>query len=172
VAARGPAQSLGRTDLGALYDEHAAALYRLLLAMLGSPDDAQDVLSEVFLAVARQDLRRIGNLRVYLLAAARNRAVSVLRRRKREVNVEPTNPCFIDLGRVDTRDQLLAHAVEDALRDLPADQREVIALKVYEGLTFAEIAAITHTPPNTVASRYRYAIEKLRRALRELSGNE
>ena len=167
MAARGRAQDAGRTDLGALYDEHAAAVYRFLLAMLRSSDDAQDVLSDVFLAVARQDLRRIANLRVYLLAAARNRAVSVMRRRKREVNVEPSNPCFFDIDRVDGRDQLLAHAVEEALRDLPGDQREVIVLKVYEGLTFAEIADITRTPANTVASRYRYAIEKLRRALQE-----
>lgn len=167
MAARGRAQDAERTDLGALYDEHAAAVYRLLLAMLRSPDDAQDVLSDVFLAVARQSLRRIANLRVYLLTAARNCAISVLRRRKREVSVEPSDPCFFDIGRVDAPDRLLTHAVEDALRDLPADQREVIVLKAYEELTFAEIAAITRTPPNTVASRYRYAIERLRRALQE-----
>jgi DNA-directed RNA polymerase specialized sigma24 family protein len=49
-----------------------------------------------------------------------------------------------------------------AVASLPGEQREVIALKIDGGLTFAEIAAVTGTSPNTAASRYRYALEKLR----------
>lgn len=50
---------------------------------------------------------------------------------------------------------------------LPVEQREVIALKVWEEMTFAQIAAIVKASPNTVASRYRYGIEKLRGWLQE-----
>lgn len=53
-------------------------------------------------------------------------------------------------------------ALEQALRLLPPEQREVIHLKVYEGLTFQEIAALIDESINTVASRYRYAMDKLR----------
>lgn len=52
-----------------------------------------------------------------------------------------------------------------AVAALPAEQREVIALKIDGGLTFAEIAAVMHTSLNTAASRYRYALEKLRASL-------
>jgi RNA polymerase sigma-70 factor (ECF subfamily) len=55
--------------------------------------------------------------------------------------------------------------LEQALRALPAEQREVISLKVDGGLTFAEIAALLGVSANTAASRYRYALEKMRAAL-------
>jgi RNA polymerase sigma-70 factor (ECF subfamily) len=51
------------------------------------------------------------------------------------------------------------------LASLPLEQREVITLKIDGGLTFAQIAEILHVNPNTAASRYRYAMEKLRRFL-------
>jgi len=57
--------------------------------------------------------------------------------------------------------------LEQALQSLPPEQREVIALKVDAGLTFAEIGVSLGISPNTAASRYRYALEKLRSALRE-----
>ena len=53
-------------------------------------------------------------------------------------------------------------ALDAAIRALPPEQREVIHLHVFEGLTFKEVALATGEPPNTVASRYRYALEKLR----------
>jgi RNA polymerase sigma-70 factor (ECF subfamily) len=167
VATDRPAARGAYVDLGALYDEHAPAVYRLLVAMLGSAEDAQDALSEVFLKAARQNLRRVRNARAYLLTSARHQAISMLRRRKRETPVAPSDSLFFDAARLDPGQALLASRVEAALRELPPEQREVIALKVYEGLTFAEIAAITRARPNTVASRYRYAIERLRRALKE-----
>jgi RNA polymerase sigma-70 factor (ECF subfamily) len=156
-----------RADLAGLYDRHASAVYRLLLAMLGSPEDAQDALSEVFLKTARLDLRLVRRPRAYLLASARNQAISILRRRKREAPVAPSDAVFFDHSRLNLAQALLARRMEAALRELPPEQREVIVLKVYEGLTFAEIAAVTRARPNTVASRYRYAVEKLRRALQE-----
>lgn len=154
--------------LGDLYDAHAGAVYRLLLAMLGSADEAEDALSEVFLNAARRDLQRIRSPRAYLLTSARHTAISILRQRKRETPTDPASPRFFDTSSLDSERTAAAGRVEAALRELPAEQREVIVLKVYEGMTFAEIAQVTRTRPNTVASRYRYAVEKLRRALREL----
>ena len=55
--------------------------------------------------------------------------------------------------------------LDHAIRLLPAEQREVIHLKVFEGWTFQEIAAICDDSINTVASRYRYAIEQMRGVL-------
>jgi RNA polymerase sigma factor (sigma-70 family) len=58
-----------------------------------------------------------------------------------------------------------------AVAALPEAQREVVALKIDAGLTFAEIAAVTGTSLNTAASRYRYALEKLRTALADQEEN-
>jgi len=55
--------------------------------------------------------------------------------------------------------------VEAALSELPVEQAEVVTLKIWGALTFAQIAEVTATSPGTVASRYRYAIERLRRTL-------
>jgi RNA polymerase sigma-70 factor (ECF subfamily) len=52
--------------------------------------------------------------------------------------------------------------LQELLARLPREQREVVALKVWEEMTFAEIAQVVKASPNTVASRYRYGIEKLR----------
>jgi RNA polymerase sigma-70 factor (ECF subfamily) len=57
--------------------------------------------------------------------------------------------------------------LEQALQMLPPTQRELIALKIEGGLTFAEIGSILGISPNTAASRYRYALAKLRTALEE-----
>jgi RNA polymerase sigma factor (sigma-70 family) len=54
-----------------------------------------------------------------------------------------------------------------AFSALSAEQREVMALKIFEGMTFKEIADTIHISMNTAASRYRYAVERLRRALEE-----
>jgi RNA polymerase sigma factor (sigma-70 family) len=64
--------------------------------------------------------------------------------------------------------QELASLVRVAMADLPAEQGEVLVLKLWEGLTFAEIAEVVEAPPNTVASRYRYALDKLAPRLRGL----
>ena len=64
--------------------------------------------------------------------------------------------------------QELASLVRVAVADLPAEQGEVLVLKLWEGLTFAEIAEVVEAPPNTVASRYRYALDKLAPRLRGL----
>jgi RNA polymerase sigma-70 factor (ECF subfamily) len=172
VALERPDAKAATDDLSRLYDEHAAAVYRLLIAMLGSPEDAQDALSEAFLKISRIGLRRIRNPRAYLLAAARHQAVSMLRRRRRETSVDASDVGFFDASGLDPQQIILASRIEAALRELPPEQREVIVLKVYEGLTLAEIAAITRTRANTVASRYRYAIEHLRRALEEADGSD
>ena len=55
-----------------------------------------------------------------------------------------------------------------ALGELPEEQRAVVHLKLWAGLTFEEIAAALEIPPNTAASRYRYGLDKLRAQLRPL----
>lgn len=155
----------GRPDaLEAAYDAFSGSVYRQALAILSSPSDAEDVMQEVFLKVARKRGPAIRELKAYLLTAARNEAYSLLRRRRFETD-------SFDLDGMPQNLSDSSHRWEDggslqeALTALPLEQREVVTLKVYEGMTFEEIARIVDAPTNTVASRYRYALQKLRRAM-------
>jgi len=154
---------LARGDLSALgniYDRHGRLVYRCALAILGSQADAEDAASTVFLRLARQGQRaaRIRDLRRFLVAAARNEAISMLRRRRRQRDALERG-AFLEPA---PDAQAERDALEGALAALPREQREVVVLKVFEGMTFAEIGRLVGVSPNTAASRYRYAIEKLR----------
>ena len=104
----------------------------------------------------------------YLRRAVRNECYSVMRTRRRDIVVAVDAPLLERVQAADDRpDEKLA--LEQALGQLPAEQREVVHLKVWEGLTFQEIADLTGESLNTAASRYRYAMEKLRAVLAEES---
>jgi RNA polymerase sigma-70 factor, ECF subfamily len=145
--------------LASVYDRHAASLYRLLCAMLGSAADAEDALQELFARLADGRVRRVTDLKAYLYRAARNEALSALRRRQREAffHFRLSRHSAPEEGQPGRGGDLLP-----LLQRLPPEQREVVALKVFEELTFAEIAAVVKASPNTVAARYRYAVRKLR----------
>jgi len=68
----------------------------------------------------------------------------------------------------DPDEQSFRAALAKALGELPPDQRVVVHLKLWEELTFEQIATVLEIPPNTAASRYRYGLDKLRARLRPL----
>lgn len=146
-----------------LYDHYAASLYRVLAAILGAGTDAEDALQEVFVGLAQGGAKRVRNLRAYLFTAARNEARTLLRRRGRECSWDAADSL------VQPAQKPEGGEIQRLLQRLPVEQREVIAMKIYEELTFAEIAQAVKASPNTVASRYRYGIERLRSWLQEES---
>jgi RNA polymerase sigma-70 factor (ECF subfamily) len=147
--------------LGALYDRHADSLYRYAVMILADRAAAGDAVHQVFLGVARQPAGHVQCDERYLRRAVRNECYGLLRRRRDGAVGEGLLEA---VAAADERpDERLA--VEAAMRTLPAEQREVLHLKVFEGFTFQEIAAQLGESINTVASRYRYAIEKLRALL-------
>jgi RNA polymerase sigma-70 factor (ECF subfamily) len=156
-------------ELEELYDRHGEPLYRYLVFKLGSAEDAEDVLQECFCRLARYDLRwkAVGNVNAFVFRVARNEANRFLRRKlgRREGERVIASGAAGSFGRVFVRPEepalalLLRHA-----EVLPADQREAVFLKIFDGLTFKEIGAVCGVSANTAASRYRYGIEKLREA--------
>lgn len=151
----------GESDaLALIYDRHAPALFRVLSAIVNSPADAEDALQETFVALALATAKAgvIRDLKSYLLVAARNQAISILRRRRREHGWEDV--AELEIAAPETAES--PHDFAALLAKLPLEQREIIALKVWEQMTFAEIAAIVGVSPNTAMSRYRYGIERLR----------
>ena len=149
--------------IAGLYDRFAGALYRYATMILADPAGAADAVQQVFLALAANRGVRIRCDERYLRRAVRNECYSALRRRRRELTAD-VGPLLESMSADDDRpDERIA--IDAALRTLPADQREVLHLKVFEGMTFQEIAEHAGESINTVASRYRYALEKLRAQL-------
>jgi RNA polymerase sigma-70 factor (ECF subfamily) len=150
-------------DLGRLYDRLGPSLYRYALMILADRGAAEDAVHEVFTTLVGRRLEHIESIDAYLRLAVRNECYSQLRRvRDRPAADNDMNLLEAVVADVDPAERL---ALERAIRLLPADQREVVHLKMFEGLTFKEIAAATDTSINTAAGRYRYALEKLRKAL-------
>jgi RNA polymerase sigma-70 factor (ECF subfamily) len=141
-------------------------MYRYLAAKLGSASDAEDVLQEVFCRLVRYRarLRLVRRPRVFVFRVTRNEANRFLRRRIESENAARSVASFADSFRSAYvgPDEPTERLVAGALARLPAEQRETVILKVFEGLTFREIAAVCEEPVPTVASRYRYGVEKLR----------
>lgn len=160
-------------DIERLYDEHAQSLYAFLLNLTRDEADTRDLLQEVFVKLARDPdrLRGVREERAFLIRWAHNAAIDLIRRRgtrdqTRENLAAETDSLFASAEDPDAatfRTELAA-----ALADLPPEQRAVAHLKLWEGLTFEQIAAALELSPNTAASRYRYALDKLRLRLRPL----
>jgi RNA polymerase sigma-70 factor (ECF subfamily) len=150
-----------------LYDRFGPALYRTARALLNRGDLAEDAVQETFVGLVRAGVAAgdLENAKAYLFAALRHAAAKLLSRQARERSVPLTE--LHDLPAPRSPDMHRAADLERAVRTLPAEQREVIALKIDGGLTFAEVAACLGVSPNTAASRYRYALEKLRAVLAE-----
>ena len=143
-----------------LYDRHAARMLAVARVLTGSTTDAEDAVQQTFLDLyrARHALARAERPQAYAFRALRNAALRI-RERRREAELADELPAPASADGTDTA------ALERALARLPADQREVITLKVDAELTFAEIGRTLEISPNTAASRYRYALERLRDAL-------
>lgn len=160
-------------NLERLYDEHAQALFAFVLNLLQSEADAHDVLQELFVKLARNPelLERARTPRAFLLRVAHNLAVDVIRRRESrerhclELGAE-LETLFLESANPD--EQLYRQKLALALGELPAEQRAVVHLKLWEGQTFEVIAETLGITPNTAASRYRYGLDKLRERLRPL----
>jgi len=160
-------------DLARLYDDHAAALYAYALNLTRSESDARDALQEVFTRLARRgelpdDLREP---RALLLRMTHHAMVDSLRRRESRRRTEEslageTGRLFAPAADPDAA--AFRNGLATALGELPAEQRAVVHLKLWEGLTFEQIASALDLSPNTAASRYRYGIDKLRALLRPL----
>jgi RNA polymerase sigma-70 factor (ECF subfamily) len=150
--------------VGRLFDAHGASLYRYALMVLADPAAAEDAVQQVFSGLLRPAVGiEVDDERRYLRRAVRNACYSALRRRRVRGEDEPLSALLEPVSGERPLEERLA--LERAIRELPAEQREVVHLHVFEGLTFREIAEQCGDSINTVASRYRYAIERMRALL-------
>jgi RNA polymerase sigma-70 factor (ECF subfamily) len=145
-----------------LYEEKAAGLLLYGRALGLGHGEAEDVLQETFLALLQlpsvpEDPSH------YCLRAFRNRAMNHHRGVWRRLAREWESLRWFERG--SAPDEVEAEAMRQLTR-LPAEQREAIVLKIWNGMTFEAIGRLVGTSPNTVAGRYRYGLNKLKFALK------
>lgn len=161
--------TIGVEALGALFDLTSDRMVRFAIAITRNQHDAEDAVQAALVRVAGQprQLASADKPWPYLLQIVRNEALLIARKKKRCI----ADGDLIDLAThrlVDELEQEDTHrAVWSALRMLPPEQAEVVVLKIWEEMTFAEIGAILHASANTIASRYTYAMNKLRQRLQK-----
>ena len=162
--------------LGVLYGRYAPTLLALGKRILGSLSDAEEILQEVFLHVwnnaGRYDSGR-SSVSTWLILITRSRAIDRLRTRKvverthetavQENPVEHASPEGVEAVFVHERRE----RVRSEMDNLPPEQRQVLELAFYEGLSQSEIAAKADLPLGTVKTRTLLAMKKLRGALRD-----
>ena len=162
-------------ELARLYDAHASALFAFLLTLTRDESQTRELLQELFLRLARRgsDGEEIRNERAFLVRLAHNLVVDASRRgvvrERTQAQLTAEAAILFEAPAAGAGDDPeVTRRVSDALSALPEDQRAVVQLKLWEGLTFEDIAGVLGIPANTAASRYRYALEKLRGRLRSL----
>jgi RNA polymerase sigma-70 factor (ECF subfamily) len=150
------------TQLGRLVDEHAAALMLYARQFCTAPED---VVQDAFLKLYRQ-ARPPEPVTPWLYRVVRNAAISAARseqrRRRHEAQAARQAPAWF-LARVESR--LDAAEVTVALERLPAEQREVITLHLWGGLTFAEVAQVVGSSSSSAHRMYAEGLRQLRERL-------
>jgi RNA polymerase sigma-70 factor, ECF subfamily len=145
-----------------LYRQHGAALLLFAIGICGESSRAQDAVHQVFLKLMETNsLQSALDPKAYLFASVRNVLLNDRKFRQRNVSIEPDQLWFTPPD----RDHAAELNLRRALQSLPDDQRQVVVLHVWGELTFAAVAVVLSISANTAASRYRYALTKLREAM-------
>jgi RNA polymerase sigma-70 factor, ECF subfamily len=157
-------------DWAGWLDRHGAALVLLARQRVASRADAEDVVQEAFVRFWRSRQRAADPV-AFLYTCVRRYALDWQRSRGRRSRREQaaarpeSGPGAPFAGPPEQEER--REAVAAALGVLPEAQREVVVMKVWGGLSFPQIAAALGIPANTAASRYRYALARLRERLAE-----
>ena len=155
--------------LESLYNEFSQAVYAFALQLTRREESAKDVLQDVFCRIARRPRFTILNPRSFLLRCTYRAYVDLVRRetsRERTLAAFAMEPPSIFHASSDDSEESTIEFLLRNMDSLPEQQRLVIHLKIWEERTFREIASILGISPNTAASRYRYALDKMRDNLR------
>ncbi len=156
-----------QSAMGHLYDRYSGVVYGVALRVLANTTAAEDVVQEIFLQLWRKpdsfDAER-GKLGPWLAVIARNRAIDHLRKRPLEDDIDDLPiSTGVDLES-DSAQKLAIEKIRGVLAQLPQDQRSLLEMAFFEGMTHSEIAGKTGEPLGTVKTRIRAGLLALRKA--------
>jgi RNA polymerase sigma-70 factor, ECF subfamily len=152
----------GDTDeIELLYRRHGPALLLFATIIAGDRSRAQDAVHQVFTRLIETGLRQAVDKKAYLFACVRNATLNDTKVQRRNTELDPETALFDP----PVRDFAAELNLRRALDSLPDHQREVVVLHMWGELTFSQIAELLRISANTAASRYRYALARLREAM-------
>ena len=164
-----------RQALAELYDRYGRRVFALAVRMLNDPVGSEEVTQDVFMSVWRRGASytsKKGKFTTWLFSIAHNRTIDELRKRKRDRSRENTDiddHLNIQSSDISPADAAVAQSeylqIRAAMEKLPVEQKHVVDLSYFKGLTQTEIAMKTGQPLGTVKTRMRLALKKLRTAL-------
>ena len=156
-------------ELEKVITEFQNQLFRFAFFRTGSFADSQDIVQDVFLKFYHENknLESIKNIKHYLYRSIANACVDYHRKTKKlqfETIDTAILPCH--LQEQETSEKIIQieeyKRLNQLLTDLPDEQADVIRLRVFDNLSFVEIASILEIPVTTIKSRFKYGIDKLR----------
>lgn len=158
-----------------ILEEHGDAVFSFLLQLTRSEADARDLFQDLWRRLVENPrlLDSARDPRAFLLQIARNQFIDLTRRRDARTRAHERSQGWDEVAGLfqpthDPDEAAFRQALDTALGQLPEDQRTIVHLKLWEGLTLDAIAQLLDLSPNTAASRYRYGVDKLRSLLRPL----
>jgi len=152
-------ERMNSSEIEVLYRRHGAALVLYATSIAGERSRAQDLVHQVFLKLIENGkLSQAEDKKAYLFACVRNAVLNDRKVGARHTALEDDTPCFSPPD----KDYAAEQNLRRALGTLPEDQRQVVVLHVWGELTFLQIGELLGLSSNTAASRYRYALGKLR----------
>ena len=163
-----------------LYDRYAGLVYSVAFKILQNSSDAEELTQDVFISLWQQDNYRPkrGSLKSFLGLLTRHRAIDKLRKRNTtqkflarwQLNIYDSSSSTLPLEEVQSQEQ--RKRLQKALSLLPVEQREILMMNFFQGLSRTQIAQKLNLPVGTVKSRVRLAFVRLKKILLEQYNNQ
>jgi RNA polymerase sigma-70 factor (ECF subfamily) len=153
--------------MGSLYDRYSKMVYSVALRVLRDTAAAEDVMQEIFMQMWRTPgsfIATKGSLGGWLAVVARNRAIDTLRRKRPSEEIEEISLASTFNLAEESERNLLMERARAAVVTLPPEQRKMLEMAFFDGLTHSEIAEMTGDPLGTVKTRIRSALMTVRKA--------
>ena len=172
-----PASTRNVDDLRVLYDLHGSEIFRFCHHLVGDRGLAEEAMQETFLRAWRAAERfeaSTGSLRTWMYAIARNVCIDALRSRGRRFTLPPSHTGeSLETSTEAGFDAMLSSwMLEEALRRIPAEQRDALVLTYVRDRPYSEIADVLGIPEGTLRTRVFYGLKSVRRVLEEMGWHE
>ena len=150
-----------------IYNLMGQQIYGYILSIVCSEHEAEDLMHDLFMkiVVKRHRIIKADNFKAYIFRMARNLAMEKMRHNKKEKAFLKNADYLIINEQEEEISDKNKQELHLALLELPIEQKEVITMKIFQEMTFEKISESLGLSINTLASRYRYGMKKLRKIL-------